>query len=561
MASLLAHPALVLIGGALLVAVLRGGARAAVSLAVPLVALYLAWQTPDGVAWRAPFLEYELTLLAGDKLSRLFAIIFAIMAFGGALFALKQESRFELPAAFVHAGSAIAVVLAGDLITLFVFWELMAVGSMLVIWSAGTPAAYRASMRYLMIHLLGGALLLAGIAGHVAEFDSIAFQRMTLDSPAHWLILAGFLINAGAPPLSAWLSDAYPEASVTGAVFLSAFTTKTAVYTLIRGFPGTEELVWLGTMMAIYGVVYAMLENDIRRLLAYHIISQVGFMVAGVGIGTQLALNGAAAHAFAHILYKGLLFMGAGAVIQMTGKRKLTELGGLYRSMPITLTLYMIGGVSISAFPLFSGFVSKSMVVAAAAESHLMTIWLMLTLVSVGTFLSTTLKLPYAVFFGKDVGIRASEPPANMLWAMGLAAALCVGIGVAPRTLYALLPYAVDYAPYAAHKVVGTLQLLLFTALGFMLLLKQLDPAPTISLDTDWFYRVFGRRLAGSVLHGLALLGSRGEQRLRQAVDTAWKGLQRHHGPEGVLARTWTTGGMALWVALMLAAYLLVYYL
>jgi len=321
------------------------------------------------------------------------------------------------------------------------------------------------------------------------------------------LILIAFLINAAVPPLGAWLPDAYPEASVTGAVFMTAFTTKSAIYVLIRGFPGTELLVWLGAAMAVYGVVYAVLENDARRLLAYHIISQVGYMVCGVGIGTALAKNGAASHAFAHIIYKALLFMGAGAVIQMTGRRKLSEMGGLYKTMPITLTLYMIGAFAISAVPLFSGFVSKSMIVSAAGEEKHLWIFLALTLASAGTFLHTGLKLPYYMFFGKDSGLQGKEPPTNMLVAMGLAAAACVVIGLFPSLLYQHLPFAADYVPYTTHHVISTLGMLAFTALGFFLLLKHLDPEPKISLDTDWFYRR-GSSLCGTLTRRLVRLES-----------------------------------------------------
>lgn len=291
------------------------------------------------------------------------------------------------------------------------------------------------------------------------------------------------------PPLNAWLTDAYPEATVTGAVFLSAFTTKTAVYVLIRTFPGTEILIWLGVIMALYGVIYAVLENDCRRLLAYHIVSQVGYMVVGVGIGTEMALNGSSSHAFAHIIYKGLLFMGAGAVIHMTGCRKLTEMGGLYRSMPWTVFLYMIGAFAISAFPLFSGFVTKSMVIAAAAGDNRAIIVLLLTVASSGTFLHTGLKLPYYMFFGKDCGLRPPEPPLNMLLAMGIAATLCIGIGVFPGLLYNLLPHPVEFIPYTGAHITSSLSILMFTAAGFVLLLRSLDPEKTISLDTDWFYR------------------------------------------------------------------------
>ncbi len=499
------HPAAVFFLGAALLPWVRGRLRGVYLLLIPVLAGLALLLASPGVYGVYAFLGQELILGRVDALSRLFGVIFILMAFIGFVYGLHEKGNTgHSVAALIYVGGALGIVFAGDYISVFIFSEVMVFSSVFLIWLQRDAASLAAGFRYILMHLFGGVCLLGGVVIQLVATGSTAFEPTAVNGIGPVLILIGFLVNAAVPPLSAWLSDAYPEATVTGAVFLSAFTTKTAVYCLIRGFPGTEELVWLGAVMAIYGVVYAVLENDIRRLLAYHIISQVGFMVAAVGMGTELALNGASAHAFAHILYKGLLFMGAGAVIHMTGKRKLTELGGLYRSMPITLTLYMIGGFSISAFPLFSGFVSKSMVLAAAHESHLTTIWLMLSLASAGTFLHTGLKLPYYVFFGKDSGIRVSEPPANMLWAMGLAALLCVGIGVAPQTLYALLPYALDYVPYTTHKVVGTLQILLFTALGFMLLLKQLDPEPKISLDTDWFYRKGARGLLWLAAHPIA---------------------------------------------------------
>ena len=367
----------------------------------------------------------------------------------------------------------------------------MAVAAVLLVWLRRTPAAVSAGFRYLLLHMFGGLCLLGGAVLYWSQTGSLAFGDMSAyaGSAAFNLILMAFLLNAAVPPLGAWLPDACPEATATGAVFLTAFTTKSAVYALIRGFAGTEMLIWWGAAMAVYGVVYAVLENDARRLLAYHIISQVGYMVCGVGIGTELALNGATAHAFSHILYKALLFMGAGAVLQMTGLRKLSDMGGLYKTMPLTLALYMVGAFAISAVPLFSGFVSKSMVVSSAAETDRAGIFLVLTLASSGTFLHTGLKLPYYMFFGKDRGLRAQEPPVNMLVAMGLAAAACILIGVFPALLYSQLPYLVDYAPYTMRHVFDTLGLLGFTALGFFMLLSHLDPEPSVSLDTDWFYR------------------------------------------------------------------------
>jgi len=485
------HPGLLLIVGAWVLPFLKGQVKRAAMLILPAAALIDCLLMTPGTYGVTSFMGQDLVFGRADRLSLVFSYVFSLMAFLGMVYALHVQDDSQHVAALTYAGGALGVTFAGDFLSLYVFWELMAISSALLVLLRRESSAVAAGFRYLLVHIFGGLVLLAGIVLHWSETGSLAFGDMGAYSGgmAWALILVAFLLNAAVPPLGAWLSDAYPEATVTGAVFMTAFTTKSAVYALIRGFAGTELLVWLGAAMAVYGVVYAVLENDARRLLAYHIISQVGYMVCGVGIGTALATNGATAHAFAHILYKALLFMGAGAVLQTTGLRKLSEMGGLYKTMPVTLGLYMIGAFAISAVPLFSGFVSKSMVIAAAGEVHRPVIFLMLTLASAGTFLHTGLKLPYYMFFGKDSGRRSQEPPRNMLVAMGLAAVACVLIGVFPGLLYERLPNPVDFVPYTLQHVTSTLGMLGFTALGFFLLLKQLDPEPTISLDTDWFYR------------------------------------------------------------------------
>ena len=555
------HPGLLLILAAFLLPLMPSRARPLLALLAPFAALVLSWQLAPGVRAEAQFLGMAVAPFAVDALSKLFAVIFALMALAGALFSLNQASRLELPAAFLYAGSAIGVALAGDLVTVFVFWELMAVGSTLVLWSAATPAAWRASLRYLMVHLLGGMLLFAGVAGHVAETGSTAFGAMGVVSPWTALILAGFLVNAGAWPVSAWLPDAYPEASWSGMVFLSAFTTKTAVYVLLRGFPGTELLVYVGLFMVFYGIVYALLENDMRRILAYSIVNQVGFMIAGIGIGTEMALNGAAAHAFTHILYKALLLMSAGSVLLVTGRRKCTDLGGLWRSMPFTTACGIIGALAISSFPVTSGFVSKSMITQAAGDGHMTVVWLLLAAASAGVFLHAGIKFPWFVFFQKDSGLRPPEPPWNMRAAMGLLSLLCIGLGIWYEPLYGLLPYPVRYEPYTAYHVVAQLQLLLFSGLAFFVMLGWLRRTLTVTLDTDWLYRVAPRRplvlcsaVVSSLLDALERAASRGWRRT-DAAARAW------HGPQGLLGRTWSSGSMGLGVMLMLLAFLLSYYL
>lgn len=484
-------PAFILIAGATLIPFLNGRVRQAYIILLPCLVFLNLLNMPEGNSWVLNFWEYQLTFARVDKLSMVFGYIFVIMTFAGAVFAAHEKDKMQLTAAFVYAGSSLGVVFAGDFLTLFIFWEIMAFASVCLVFARDTQAAIKAAFRYILVHIFGGLLLLVGILMHVAETGSLEFNLIGLDGLASVFILLGFALNAAIPPLSAWLTDAYPESTVVGTVFLSAFTTKTAVYTLARGFAGTEILMWAGITMIIYGIVFAILENDMRRVLSYSIINQVGFMIVGIGIGTTLAINGAASHAFAHILYKALLMMSAGAVLYLTGRSKCTELGGLYKTMHWTLLFCLVGAASISSFPLTGGFTTKSMIASAAGYEHITVIWLLLTLASAGVFLHAGIKFPYFVFFAKDSGLRPSEKelPVNMLVAMGFLSFMCILIGVYPQILYQLLPYPVDYVPYTGDHVVSQLQLLLFSALAFFMLLKFLKRTETLTMDTDWIYR------------------------------------------------------------------------
>jgi multicomponent Na+:H+ antiporter subunit D len=535
----------------------RAGAVA--TIAAPLVAFLQLSRLESGTSVPMRYAGFELEVMRVDALSIPFAWIFALAALIAGIYGLSTMHGRERASALTYAGAAMGVVLAGDLMTLFVFWEIKAIASTFVVLHRRGGNSARAGLRYLFVHLVGGKLLLAGVLWHHARTGSLAFDSLTLDV-ATSLILVAFLLSAAVPPLHAWLADAYPEASVAGAVFLSAYTTKAAVYALARGFPGTRVLIYLGIIMALYGVVYAVLENDTRRLLAYHIVSQVGYMVAAVGIGTELAISGATAHAFAHILYKGLLLMGAGAVLHATGRSKMSELGGIARRMRGVLALYMVGAVSISSVPLFSGFVSKELVVEAAYRSDLVWLVLLLKVASVGTFLHTGLKLPHGAFIGREgLGpatnaghrITVGPVPTSMYVAMGIAAVANTVIGLYPGLLYDLLPYTVDYTPYTFAKVLQKSQILLFTALAFWLLLDRLHASAKVSLDTDWVYRGLPRRIA-------TLRSASGALRAPVSVDvqpTAQDGTLAvarrrvrsvFEPTEDRIVPTWTLGGVIL---------------
>jgi multicomponent Na+:H+ antiporter subunit D len=528
MAEALFHPVLPFAVAAAIAPFVGVQLRRGLSLVAPLVALAILAQIPLGTELSIVSAGHTWIYLRFDELSRVFAIAFILYAFIAGVFAWTDVERGPKTASLWLAGAGVGVVLSGDLLSLFFFWEWLTVTSLFLIWYGQSAGAWAAGFRYLIFHLAGALFMLTGILLQLAEGNS-GFGQLDMGSPGAWLILAGMLTNAAVPPLHAWLSDAYPRASVFGTVFLAAFTTKAAVYALARGFPGVDALVWLGVAMALFGVVYAVLENDIRRLLAYHIISQVGYMVAGVGLGTALALNGTSAHAFAHIFYKGLLMMSAGAVIYATGRGKLTELGQLAKPMKWTLLLMMIGAFSISGVPFFNGFVSKSMIVSAAADAGRAPIELLLLLASMGTFLHTGLKLPWYTFFARDHGARVVRPvPVSMYVGMGLAAAVCIVTGVMPgSTLYAVLPYAATYQPFTAHHFLEALQLLTGTALGFWILRVKLFSEPTTTVDVDYLYRQPLLALVSGAGGALEALGQRTNAAAEAAVDGAWRRARR----------------------------------
>ncbi len=495
-------PAFIFILGGLLVPLLCGKVKSAYMLLLPIASFFFLLSTQPGTAWEVNFLGFDLVPFKVDRLSLVFGYIFHLISLIGIIYTLSIRSDLEYTAGLVYAGSALGVVFAGDLFTFFVFWEMLTVSALWLIWARRTRASQAAGFRYLMVHVFGGLILLAGIIMYISEQKSISLGFIGLHSPATYCIFIGMGINAAWPLLHSWLTDAYPESTVGGAVFLSAFTTKTAVYALARTFPGTEPLIWIGAAMTAFPIFYAVIENDLRRVLSYSLINQVGFMMVGIGIGTELSINGAAAHAFAHILYKSLLFMSMGAVIFRTGKINATDLGGLYKSMPLTALFCSIGAASISAFPLTSGFVSKSMVLDAAAHGHMNIIWLTLLFASAGVFHHSGIKIPFFAFFSHDAGHRVKEAPASMLIAMGIAAFFCIFLGVYPKFLYSILPYPVDFVPYTAPHVLSQLQLLMFSALAFtLLLLSGIYPAEirAINLDADLVYRK-GSRLFYQVM-------------------------------------------------------------
>ena len=561
-------PFLIFFAGAALVPLVRGPARKVLLLLVPLVGALNVWGLPTGYELPYHFLGYDLLPVRADRLSLLFGYLFHLAAFIAVVYSLhlgkKDHDTVQHTAGLVYAGSGLGAVFAGDFITLFVFWELLAISSVFLIWARRTPASLRAGMRYLLVHVVSGVTLLAGAMVLAHQTGGLSFGFVGLEGPAGWLIFLALGVKAAFPLAHSWLIDAYPEGTATGTVFLSAFTTKVAVYALARGFPGTEALIYVGAAMACFPIFYAVIENDLRRTLGYSMINQIGFMVCGIGVGSALAINGAVAHAFNDVLFKGLLFMTMGAVLHMTGKTKASELGGLYKTMPFTATLCIVGAASISAVPLFNAFVSKSMIMSALIEGGHLWIWPVMLFASAGVVEHAGIKIPFFAFFAHDSGIRTREPPRNMLAAMCIAAGACILIGVRPGLLYDLLPFPVDYHPYTWGHVLTQLQLLAFAIAAVAAFqLWKIYPAelPSVNLDADWSYR----RAAPWLVRRVGGAASTADAAFRQVVTggvrSALRGAFRIHGPWGVLARSWPAGSMVLWVAIVLAAFLLFQFL
>jgi multicomponent Na+:H+ antiporter subunit D len=578
------HPGLVICLGGLLIPFIRWRTvKLAYFLLLPLAGLTILILTSIGIfgpippwpeaihKWHVPFLQYTLELVRINKLSMVFGYVYVIAAFCMNVYALRVKNPWEHVAAMIYVGSSLGAIFAGDLFTLFFCLEIMSWAPFFLLAFRGTKKSMGAAVRYVLWHHFSGVCILAGILMHVHNTGSIEFVHMPWgwggDYLGYNLMLLGFIINAATTPFHSWLSDSYSQASPSGSIYMTAYTTKTAIYCLMMAFSGVELLMWMGAMQALFAVFMAVLENDGRRLLSYHIISQVGYMVAGVGIGTAMAMNGAVSHAFCHIIYKALLYMGAGCVLTVVGTAKFDRLGGLYKYMPVSFWLTMVGAFSISAFPLFSGFVSKTMTLEAAELIQRPIIYLILEGASIGTWLHTGLKLPWNMWLqGRDEpppDIRARlkdsaiNTPKNMLVGMGVLALLCIFIGICPKVLYAMLPYPVEFVPFTITRVFSITQMFIFAFVGFWILRKMVKGYPTYTLDTDWFVRMPGMKLVRFCNGPLINFGSFLD---RNILGVSHSVISYLRNPKLEMRMTPRAIGYAIFVTLILFSVFLVQY-
>ena len=558
------NPGIFLILGGLISTILPLKIAQKFNIALPLLLLLSLWNTEQGNHFSSLFLGYNLELFRVDAFSYIFGIIFLIAIAVANLYSIGATTgKIESSSSMIYAGSATAAVFAGDLITLFIFFEIAAISSVFLIWARGTERAFSAGFRYLIVQIGAGVILLSGILIYASTLGTIDFNEIGIDAPGGLLIFIAFGIKCAFPFFHNWLQDAYPEATVSGTVILSSFTTKLAIYALARSYAGTDILIWIGALMAAFPIFYAVIENDLRRVLAYSLNNQLGFMVVGVGIGTEMALNGTVSHAFCHILYKSLLFMSMGAVLLRTGTANGSDLGGLFKTMPWTTAFCIVGAASISGFPLFSGFISKSMILTSVSDGGYWGVWLVLLFASAGVFHHSGIKIPYFAFFAHDQGLRPKEAPTPMLFAMGIIASLCLLIGIYPDILYSLLPYQVDYVPYTTAHVINQLQLLMFSALAFAVLMVFKIYPPELrstNIDFDWIYRKglssLIKSLGKSINSTESLLSSAASKSLRDLMTF----VHFHLASLSKNAQTSMVGNALIWVLALLLSLLVLAY-
>jgi len=549
-----------------------GQIRKALVLLAPIFAGFMIFQiygAQEVIGGKINFAGMDYTTLRIDRLSMIWGYLFCLAGVLNAIYALHEKCKITDSSALIYMGAAMAGVFAGDLLTLFIFWELAAISSVFLVWKGG-ERSYASGIRYLAIHVLSGVLLLAGaIVYGRANGGDFTFGNIGLGAPGGWLLLLAMGIKCGFPFLHNWIQDAYPKASITGTVILSAFTTKLALYALARGFAGEDILIYIGAVMTCFPVFFAVIENDLRRVLSYSLNNQLGFMVCGIGIGTPLAMNGVAAHVVADVIFKGLLFMSMGAVMFRTGTAKASELGGLFRSMPFTTLFCLIGAGSIAAFPLLSAFVTKSMILTAALEEHLWVPLAMLLFASAGVMEHSGIKVPYFTFFSHDSGRRVKEAPWNMLTAMGLASLLCVVFAMpwfswGYQFLYSMLPYEVDYHPYTPDHVIFQLQLL-FAAITAFCVLKKYGIYPDEKraeiIDFDWTYRKLGLGIARWIGAMWTRLGMSISRIRKHVIDDAGKRLYQMFSPAGAMSAAAPSGLAAVLTAGMLVIALAIMYI
>lgn len=567
------NPGFLLILAGLIAYVARHSiARGIVTIGGPLLGLVaLIFHQAQGIPLSTvDFMDLTLVLYQVERVSIVFGTAFLIAALIHSIYALHEEDPVQDAASLVFAGAATSAVFAGDLMVLFIFWEIATLAAALLIFRAGTDDAYKAALRFLGIQILGGIFLLEGVIFMLKDYGDVGFRVLEIEGKGAWFLLLGIGVKAAFPVVHTWFQDTVSKATVTGAITLSIFTTMLAVYALLRVFPGADLLIAIGAVMAIFPVVIAVLVDDLRRVMAYVVTAQLGLMICGIGVGSDLALNGVTAYAFCHIFFTILIFMVLGIVKRRTGTTNASELGGLYRTMPVTTGFCLVAVLSVIGMPLFSGFVGQAMILNAIAGNADIWVWGAMLVSAAAIAFLAGVRVPVSTFFGADAGKRPEDAPFNMVLAMGIAAATCVWVGVpvlgGTGFLFEFLPSEVAASSYlerglwTSGNVLTQLQLISFAVVAFALM-SFFGRAPKTHsgtvLDVDWVWRKPGFETVVWLGAVYSKIGPATTSALKSLSRKVYDSIENTFSPQGELSRGPLSSGMAVWTSVMLAVVLI----
>jgi len=437
----------------------------------------------DRIGFGLPWLDWHVRI---DPLSGFFLVLLGTLVVAISLYGPSYTREFArgpvaqpLPPLGVFTALFILgmqlLLIADDALLFMIFWELMSLsGYFLVVYQHQHAANRHAAFIYLLLAHVGALVILLSFGVLAAFGGGLAFDLMRAAkltplwaTIAFGCAFAGFGIKSGMVPLHVWLPDAHPVAPSHISALMSGAMIKMGIYGIVRvSYDLIGEVHWewgvvvliVGTASSVLGVLYALMQHDLKRLLAYHSIENIGIILMGLGLSMiflgsghemlgTLGLVAALYHTLNHALFKGLLFLGAGSVLYRTHARDLDQMGGLIHRMPVTAFMFLVGCVAISALPPFNGFVSEWLTFQTALQASELTNGLLRTMIPIAAALLALTGALAAACFVKAFGIaflgkprtrrvaRAREVPAGMQGGMGLLALLCLLLGVLPTTM------------------------------------------------------------------------------------------------------------------------------
>lgn len=493
MLTLTLNPGFVLILIGLLVLAAPRGARGPMMAGAALLALALLLYRDFGAVVTGTQMGLRVIALNLDALNRIFGIAMLIVLISLGIYSRARRSRYEDAAILMLAGGSVSALFVGDFIFLVAAAALAGLAAAWTVFASPLPGADAAGVRLLIWGGLEGLLFLIGVALHLtANQGSIELTRLDAGTISGACIFAALMIRVGAPMAHVWFKDVVSHASPTGGAALSSFTTILGVYALARLFPAEPLLTPIGAAMIAIGAFYTAGEDDLRRAGAYAMMAQVGVCLALIGIGSPLALGAAEGHAFTAMLAFATLQMALGGLVERTGAARLSHLTAMARVMPVSAFLVLMAGLATAGAPGFALYATHTVALEASAQWELRALWAMIAGLSGVLFVCLALRPALAANRATSGLAVRDEAPFTMLLGAGLAAFLCVSIGLAPRWLYDLMPAELEFRPFDAELVAPQLELLGVAGLVFMALrMRGAAPKrqPARLLDIDALYR------------------------------------------------------------------------